>query len=286
MRGEENKNEMIDFKKWDRSESELLYKAASSLGILLDEEQCRSFFTYIELLLSWNKRMNLTSIEDKKEIIIKHFIDSLTILPIITKSFCNTGMYAGTGISNELMNNRTSTEPLKVADVGTGAGFPGIPLCLAWHNNSNQLPDIQIKLIDSTMKKINFLNDIITRLNLSNAEAIWGRAEDLGTAGAKTRGGFDIVTARAVASMPVLLEICLPLLRTGGIFIVMKGSNVDEEGSFSKALDLLGGNLEGRYEFILPYSDFTRNVFIIKKFRQTPLLYPRKSGKPTKLPLK
>jgi 16S rRNA (guanine527-N7)-methyltransferase len=237
----------------DLSLEMMLKEGAEAFSIKLDDVQTDKLLKFKELLVEWNTRINLTAIEEEKDIIIKHFIDSFSILPY----FKNTG--------NRLI------------DVGTGAGFPGIPVKIAFSNTD-------IVLLDSLAKRIGFLNTIITELSLDKIKAVHGRAEDMGVNPAY-REKFDVSVARAVASLPVLLEYCLPLIKTGGIFIGMKGSSTDEIQESQKALDILGGKIEDIKEFTLPFSNIRRNIIIIRKLRQTPTKYPRKSGKPTKEPL-
>lgn len=232
---------------------ELLQNAALKFDISLNEEQTEKFFIYKDLLKDWNQRMNLTAIEDDREIIIKHFIDSISICPLI------------------------KDKGSKIIDVGTGAGFPGIPVKIVY-------PNLEVKLLDSLQKRIGFLNEVIERLDLKNISAVHSRAEEMGQQ-KDYREMYDISTARAVANLPVLLEYCLPFVKVGGYFIAMKGSSVDELGSSKKALDELGGKIEEVMEFNLPFSDIKRNVVVVKKFRHTPTKYPRKSGKPSKDPL-
>ena len=232
---------------------ELLQDAALKFDISLDELKIEKFFTYGDILKDWNQKMNLTAIEDDRNIIIKHFADSISICPVI--------------------KNKGS----KIIDVGTGAGFPGIPLKIVH-------PDLKVILLDSLQKRIGFLNEVINRLDLKDISAVHSRAEEMGQH-ADYREMFDISTARAVANLPVLLEYCLPFVKVGGYFIAMKGSSMDELGSAKRALDELGGKIEEVMEFNLPFSDIKRNVIVVKKFRQTPTKYPRKSGKPSKDPL-
>lgn len=235
-----------------RPVEELLKAGAHQLGIDLGDENISSLLKYKRILLEWNEKMNLTAIEAEREFITKHFVDSLSILPFLK------------GIKN-------------IVDVGTGAGFPGIPLKIVQ-------PSLQVILMDSLEKRVGFLKAVISELNLIGITAIHTRAEDAG-ASPVHREKYDAVVARAVASLPVLLEYCLPLVKTGGIFIAMKGSSADEIKISSRALDLLGGRIEQVQDLILPDSDMNRSVIIVKKLRQTPLKYPRRSGKPSKEPL-
>ncbi|HHW49476.1 MAG TPA: 16S rRNA (guanine(527)-N(7))-methyltransferase RsmG [Clostridiaceae bacterium] len=230
----------------------ILVEGAGKYGITLDEEEVNTFFMYARLLKEWNKKINLTAIEEGRDIIIKHFIDSLSIVPFL--------------------------KPYEsLIDVGTGAGFPGIPVKIALEN-------INVVLLDSLEKRINFLNTVISETGITGIKAIHGRAEDFGK-DVSYREKFDVSVARAVANLPVLLEYCLPFVKVGGIFIAMKGSNLEELDSSRKALDVLGGEIEKVEQFSLPFDDIRRSVIIIKKLRHTPTKYPRKAGKPSKEPL-
>lgn len=232
---------------------ELLKKGTSTFGYELPESQIEQLLRYKDILKEWNEKMNLTAIEEDRDIIIKHYIDSLSILPY--------------------MENKK----LSVIDIGTGAGFPGIPLKIAFDH-------LEVTLLDSLEKRVKFLNEVINDLKLKKINAAHGRAEDFGVK-PEFREKYDIAVARAVAALPVLLEYCLPFVKTGGLFIAMKGSNTEEIENAAKALEILGGKIEGIKEFTLPFSDIKRNVILVKKLRQTPTKYPRKAGKPSKEPL-
>ena len=224
------------------------------IDIKFTEEQLNQFYEYMNLLLEWNEKINLTAITAPNEVILKHFIDSLTI-------------------------NKYIKENSTLADVGTGAGFPGIPLKIL-------RPDLKITLVDSLNKRINFLNEVINKLNLVNIETVHSRIEDFGK-DKKYREIFDFVTARAVANLAVLSEYLLPIAKVGGQCVCMKGSSVEEELSNGKnAIKVLGGNIKNIDEFVLPDSDMSRNVIIIDKIKNTPNKYPRKAGIPVKEPLK
>jgi 16S rRNA (guanine527-N7)-methyltransferase len=231
----------------------ILVEGAESFSIHLNELQFSQFIEYKNTLKSWNQKINLTAIEDDKEIIIKHFIDSFSIYPHIK------------GRGNNLI------------DIGTGAGFPGIPIKIVCQK-------LKVTLLDSLKKRVKFLDYIVNSLGLEEISSIHGRAEDYGN-NSNFREKFDIVTARAVANLPVLLEYCLPLVKIGGIFVAMKGSNIDEISDSKKALKLLGGEINEVQELTLPFSDIKRNIIIVKKLRHTPTNYPRKAGKPSKEPL-
>ncbi len=195
--------------------------------------------------------MLFRSITEPNEIILKHFIDSITILKYIE-------------------NN------MKVVDVGTGAGFPGIPLNIV---NTN----VNYTLVDSLNKRINFLNEVIEKVDLKNINTVHSRIEDFAKNNKET---FDIATSRAVASLNILLEYLLPLVKIGGICICMKGSNAKEEiESASKALEILGGKIEKVEEITLPESNIVRNIIIVRKIKSTPNKYPRKAGMATKEPI-
>ncbi|NMA65672.1 MAG: 16S rRNA (guanine(527)-N(7))-methyltransferase RsmG [Clostridiaceae bacterium] len=233
----------------------LLKNEAKKYNIELSEEKQNKFSMYADLLVKWNEKINLTAITDEEGITIKHFLDSLSIFSAMPE------------------NIKT------VIDVGTGAGFPGIPMKIADD-------DLKVTLLDSLAKRVNFLNEVCDALSLKNIRAFHGRAEDFG-ADKNYREQFDIATARAVAALPVLLEYCLPFVKVGGYFIAMKGPDVDEELKESKkALIVLGGEIIDVKKFMLYNSDNERCIVMIKKYRHTPPKYPRKSGKPTKSPIK
>lgn len=231
----------------------MLAEGAEYFSASLEAGRISKLMRYKELLLEWNARMNLTAIEEDRDVIVKHFIDSFSILPFL----------------------KNSGESL--VDVGTGAGFPGIPVKIACDAT-------RVLLLDSLDKRIGFLKTAIGELALEGIDTVHCRAEEAGT-DPKYRESFDISTARAVASLPVLLEYCLPLVKPGGIFIAMKGSSTEELEASKRAMDLLGGGLEEVRELTLPFSDIKRNVIVIRKLRQTPTKYPRKPGKPSKEPL-
>lgn len=219
----------------------------------LNNKQIEQFDKYMDLLLEWNEKINLTAITEKNQIILKHFIDSLTI-------------------SKYIENNS------KVIDVGTGAGFPGIPLKI--YNNT-----LNITLLDSLNKRINFLNEVINELQLEKIQAIHSRAEDLARNN-NYREKFDYAISRAVANLSTLSEYLLPYVKVNGKCICMKGPNINEEVKNSKqALKRLGGEIIDIKNFTLPESDIERNIIIIKKIKNTDKEFPRKAGIPAKKPL-
>ena len=233
--------------------SKLISSYGKEISIEFSNIQIERFYKYMNLLIEWNEKINLTAITEPKEIIIKHFIDSLTVL-------------------KDIKGKNT------LVDVGTGAGFPGIPLKIMDE-------EIKITLLDSLNKRINFLNEVINQLDLKNIETIHSRVEDAGK-NKKYRERFDIATARAVANLATLSEYMLPLVKVGGKSICMKGSEVSEELQNSKkAISILGGEIENIDNFQLPKSDMMRNIVIIKKVKNTTNKYPRKPGTPSKEPI-
>lgn len=235
---------------------ELLKAGAASIGIELTEKQTAQFIQYYELLVEWNSFMNLTGITEYEEVIQKHFVDSLALCKAVDLH----------NISN-------------VIDIGTGAGFPGIPLKIAF-------PHLKITLLDSLQKRIKFLNEVVTQLGLEEVETIHGRAEDFAKPSMK-RESYDLCVSRAVANLASLSEYCLPYVKLDGYFVPYKSGKVDEELEASKkAVFLLGGKIEEEVKFMLPDSDISRSLIKIKKVSATPKKYPRKSGLATKEPIK
>ncbi len=233
---------------------ELICSHGEQIDIEFDDKQLNQFYEYMNLLLEWNEKINLTAITAPEEIILKHFIDSLTI-------------------------NRYIEQNRSIADVGTGAGFPGIPLKI-------YRPDLKVTLVDSLNKRINFLNEVIYKLNLKDINTVHSRIEDFGK-DKKYREKFDYVTARAVANLATLSEYLIPISKIEGKCICMKGNDIKEEIDCSKnAINLLGGKVDKIDRFELPNSDISRNIIIIDKIKNTPNKYPRKAGLPSKEPLK
>ena len=223
------------------------------LELELNEKQIENFYKYMKLLIEWNEKINLTAITKPEEVILKHFIDSLTI-----------SKYVENGA--------------KVIDIGTGAGFPGIPLKI--YRN-----DIKVTLLDSLNKRINFLDEVINKLNLKGIKAIHGRAEELGR-NKDFREKYSVSTSRAVANLSTLSEYLLPFVKVGGNCICMKGSDIENELTNAKnAIKLLGGKIEDKIIFNLPKSDLGRSIILIKKVKNTPNKFPRKPGTPAKEPI-
>ncbi|ASF41409.1 16S rRNA methyltransferase G [Halobacillus halophilus] len=224
-------------------------------GIELSEQQQQQFHKYFEILVEWNEKMNLTAITDKEGVYLKHFYDSLT-----------ASFYYD------------FTKPLRICDVGAGAGFPSLPLKIVF-------PHLKVTIVDSLKKRITFLNHLAHELGLDDVAFYHDRAENFGK-NAKFREGYDLVMARAVARMSVLSELCLPLTAKGGHFMAMKGPNLaDEMEDAALAIQTVGGEVENVHTFTLPEEDSERNIAIIEKRRKTPKKYPRKAGTPNKAPI-
>lgn len=240
---------------WDQSQLTKLKEDALTFGIELNEEQLYQFIKYYELLVEWNSFMNLTAITEFEDVCTKHFIDSISLCKAVD-----------------------CTKEYHVIDIGTGAGFPGIPLKIVF-------PNLRITLLDSLGKRVNFLNTVITELGLQEIEAIHGRAEDFAKTGV-LRETFDICVSRAVANLSILSEYCLPYVKIGGYFISYKSEKVTEEIQMAQnAIQILGGEISDKKVFLLPNSDIYRNLLMIKKVQNTPKKYPRKAGLPSKEPL-
>lgn len=232
-----------------------LERASARYGLPLDAKQIDKFGIYYRLIIEWNAKMNLTAITEPREVAVKHIVDSLTALR---------------GIEER--------DSLRLIDVGTGAGFPGIPLKIV-------RPDLQLTLLDSLKKRVHFLETVVEALGLEGAECLHGRAEEAARQSA-LRERFDIAASRAVARLPVLAEYLLPFVRIGGTAIALKGLHSEEEAKESeRAVKILGGRAIESIPVALPGLSDKRAVLVIKKERPTPKAYPRKAGKPAKEPL-
>lgn len=228
-------------------------KILSEYGYLLSEHQFEQFIKYYELLVEWNERMNLTAITEFEEVLLKHFADSLSIIKVID------------------LNTVSS-----LIDIGTGAGFPGIPIKIMY-------PDLNVTLLDSLQKRIGFLDEVISVLKLDKINTIHGRAEDFAKPD-KLRESYDICVSRAVANLSSLTELCLPYVKVDGSFISYKSDKVNDELSGAvKAIEMIGGSLEKKEIFNIENN--TRALVVIRKIKNTPKQYPRKAGLPVKKPL-
>ncbi len=271
-------------------------RKCQTMGITLSEKQLAQFMDYYELLTEWNSFMNLTAITEFEEVVLKHFVDSLAI--------CQTNLFMGS-VKNKFFTHEicvcdTNSDALKssaemgisvkksakekgslisLIDIGTGAGFPGIPLKIVF-------PEIRITLLDSLKKRIHFLEEVIEKLALKDIATIHGRAEDFAKQ-PEYREQYDFCVSRAVANLASLSELCIPFVKENGYFISYKSEKTKEELTQAEnAISILGGKTEKQIEYILPESDIKRTLLFIKKEKQTPNKYPRRAGIPVKEPLK
>ena len=227
------------------ADTKILTEGCKDFGISLTEKQTEQFLEYYKLLIEWNEVMNLTAITEFEEVLSKHFVEG----------------------------------EKRLLDVGTGAGFPGIPLKIVY-------PELEVVLLDSLNKRVKFLNAVIENLGLTGITAIHGRAEDIAKQ-KEYREGFDLVVSRAVANLSSLSEYCLPFVKTGGMFVPYKSGSVDTELSeASRAIKVLGGEYRDTVRFELPGTDIDRTLVVIEKVKETPKKYPRKAGMPSKEPIK
>lgn len=234
---------------------ELLINGLKELNINPSSRIIEQFELYYDLLIEWNNKINLTSITKEDEVIIKHFLDSVLVIKAIDFQKVNT-----------------------VIDIGTGAGFPGIPLKIIF-------PEVKLTLLDSVNKKVNFLNEVCEKLELSNIKCVHERAEDYAN-NPDYREKFDLVVSRAVSNLSTLSEYCLPFLKISGIFVAYKAENCDLEIEDAKhGINILGGKISNKEQFRIPPTDIIRTYVCIKKVASTPKAYPRKAGIPAKKPL-
>ncbi len=251
------------FEIWMKEYTNALYKGSDVKfdkeefkTLLLTDEKIEKFYQYYLLLMKWNEVMNLTAITEMKEVILKHFVDSLSLI------------YAVPGLWKE---------NISIIDIGTGAGFPGIPLKIAFSN-------LHITLLDSLNKRVKFLQEVIFQLDLKKIKAYHGRAEDYGRH--NDREKYDLCVSRAVANLSTLSEYCLPFVKKKGYFISYKANKIEEELEKAEiAIKLLGGRLEKKITFQLPETELNRSLIVVKKIEKTAKKYPRRSGIPEKEPL-
>lgn len=230
-------------------------QALAEKGIHLSDRQIQQFRTYFELLVEWNEKMNLTAITDQQEVYLKHFYDSIS-----------AAFYVD------------FTQPLEVCDVGAGAGFPSLPMKICF-------PEMRVTIVDSLNKRIQFLKHLSSELGLNHVEFVHARAEEFGQKPVY-REKFDVVTARAVARLSVLAELCVPLVKVGGRFVAMKAASAqDELKDAKKALTVLGVEKNDQFNFQLPEENSDRTIYIFSKIKSTPKKYPRKAGTPNKSPI-
>ncbi|MCI1986996.1 MAG: 16S rRNA (guanine(527)-N(7))-methyltransferase RsmG [Lactobacillus sp.] len=232
--------------------------AVAELGVPLQADQLRQYATYYDYLVAENQKMNLTGITDEPGVYLKHFYDSLTLVTAVPA---------------------LKTQALRLCDVGAGAGFPSLPVKIA-------LPQLSVSIVDSLNKRIGFLDRLTARLALTDVQLFHDRAETFGNKQSPQREAFDVVTARAVAPLNVLAELCLPLVKVGGVFVAMKAAHAETELTAAQtAIKTLGGELTAAHTLTLPESGDSRSLIVITKRRPTPKRYPRKPGTPSKLPL-
>jgi 16S rRNA (guanine527-N7)-methyltransferase len=224
-------------------------------GISLSAGQMEQYERYYQLLVEWNEKMNLTAITEKGAVYLKHFYDSISAAFYVDFQ-----------------------KPLKICDVGAGAGFPSIPIKIAF-------PHLKVTIVDSLNKRIHFLEHLAQELNIKDVVFIHDRAETFGK-NPEHREQYDVVMARAVARMSVLAELCLSLVKKNGLFVAMKGQHAKEElAAANKAIDVMGGKVKDVHSFLLPIEESERNIITIKKIKATPKQYPRKPGTPNKTPI-
>ena len=237
------------------NDKSLIINKLTAEGIKITDVQCDKLYRFYEMVIEKNKVMNLTAITDYEEFVIKHFVDSLMIAKVMDM-----------------------TVPMTVLDIGTGAGFPGVPIKIVY-------PETEVLLLDSLNKRLNFLNEVIAELDLKGITTIHSRAEELQAKG-EYRENFDLCVSRAVSALPTLSEYCLPYVKLGGKFVAYKATGADEEIETSKtAIRVLGGEIKETAHFTIKYTDYTRVLISIEKTKNTPKKYPRSGGKPNKNPL-
>jgi 16S rRNA (guanine527-N7)-methyltransferase len=238
---------------------EILSEGARAFGLSLTDEQLRLFELYFQELVAWNEKINLTTVTERDQVQIRHFLDSLSVVQALPSLF-------------------TANQPVSLIDVGTGAGFPALPLRIVF-------PSLSVTLLEATGKRTHFLEHVIALLGLTDVSVVTGRAEEVGNLPSQ-REHYDLVVARAVAKMATLSELCLPFARVGGHFIAMKGADVEQEIDEAKhAIEVLGGKVRTVQSTTVPHLLERRTLIVIDKLSSTPPKYPRRSGMPAKRPL-
>ncbi len=276
----------------DTSKLTQFHKDLAEWGITLTSKQDEQFLKFYELLVEWNSFMNLTAITEFDEVMKKHFLDSMSFVHYVKNYYCTTdNKITKVNKNKDIVSDDKSVGAHKefdcsylpqlkftMIDVGTGAGFPGIPLAILF-------PEAKFTLMDSLNKRIKFLNEVILQLGLTNVETVHSRAEDLAR-NPKYREQYDYAVSRAVANLSTLSEYCLPFVKPTGNFVSYKSERLSEElVAAEKAISILGGTIKDQINFQLPESDIYRNLLIIEKVKPTPKKYPRKAGLPSKEPL-
>ncbi len=268
----------------DTSNLTQFHKDLAEWGITLTAKQDEQFLKFYELLVEWNSFMNLTAITEFDEVMKKHFLDSLSFIHYFKKHELESKVLNGNDAKDsELGNhdfvNNLLNQKFSMIDVGTGAGFPGIPLAIFF-------PEARFTLMDSLNKRIKFLDEVVKELEITNVETIHSRAEDLAK-NVQYREKYDYAVSRAVANLSTLTEYCLPFVKVGGNFISYKSERLsDELSQANNSITILGGNIKDQIDFNLPETDIYRNLLVIYKSKSTPKKYPRKAGLPAKEPLK
>lgn len=271
----------------DTTQLTQFHKDLAEWGITLTSKQDEQFLKFYELLVEWNSFMNLTAITQFDEVMKKHFLDSLSFVHYLKKyGFISSEKNCNDELSKKALDEKCETiildslskQEFTLIDVGTGAGFPGIPLAILF-------PKAKFTLMDSLNKRIKFLNEVIEQLELSNVETVHSRAEDLAR-NPRYRECYDYVVSRAVANLSTLSEYCLPFVKVEGKFISYKSERLSEELTVAeKPITILGGLVKDQIDFKLPNSDIYRNLLVIQKMKSTSKKYPRKAGLPSKEPL-
>lgn len=272
----------------DTSKLTQFHKDLAEWGITLTSKQDEQFLKFYELLVEWNSFMNLTAITEFDEVMKKHFLDSMSFVHYVKNYYCTADNKItkvnvisndkNAGMHKEFDCSYLPQLKFTMIDVGTGAGFPGIPLAILF-------PEAKFTLMDSLNKRIKFLNEVIFQLGLTNVETVHSRAEDLAR-NVKYREQYDYVVSRAVANLSTLSEYCLPFVKPTGNFVSYKSERLSEElVAAEKAIPILGGTVKDQIDFQLPESDIYRNLLIIEKVKPTSKKYPRKAGLPSKEPL-